>query len=46
MMIIEKYIISFWQGKFKLWHSFWLVGGVGGIIFGQIMMFFEQVPSF
>tara|TARA_B100000700_G_scaffold62234_1_gene68432 strand:+ start:1109 stop:1453 length:345 start_codon:yes stop_codon:yes gene_type:complete len=42
MMIIEKYIISFWQGKFKLWHSFWLVGGVGGVIFGQIIMFFEK----
>ena len=42
MGIIEKYIMSFWQGKLKLWHSFWLVGGVGGIIFGQIMMFFEK----
>ena len=42
MGIIEKYIMSFWQGKLKLWHSFWLVGGIGGIITGQIIIFLEQ----
>lgn len=41
-MLIEKIISNFWQGKLKLWHSFWLVGGVGGIIVGQIIMFIEE----
>ena len=31
-MFIEKFIINFWRGNLKLWHSFWLVGGFGGII--------------
>ena len=41
-MIIEKYIINFWQGRLKLWHSFWLVGGIGGIFAGQIIIFIEE----
>ena len=41
-MIIEKYIIYFWQGKLKLWQSFWLVGGLVGIIIGQILIFLKE----
>ena len=41
-MIIEKYIIHFWQGKLKLWQSFWLVGGLVGIIIGQILIFLKE----
>ena len=42
-MFIEKFIISFWQGKMKLWQSFWLVGGIGGIIITQIIIFIEEI---
>ena len=42
IMFIEKYITSFWQGKLKLWQSFWLVGGLIGIIIGQIIIFIEE----
>jgi len=41
-MFIEKFIINFWRGNLKLWHSFWLVGGFGGIIVSQIIIFIEQ----
>ena len=43
-MFIEKFIINFWRGNLKLWHSFWLVGGFGGIIVSQIIIFIEQKP--
>ena len=41
-MIIENFIRKFWQGKLKLWHSFWLVGFIGGIIVGKIIVFIEE----
>jgi len=41
-MLFESYIINFWKGKLKLWHSFWLIGGIGGIIIGQIIVFIEE----
>ena len=41
-MIFENYIINFWKGRLKLWQSFWLIGGFGGVIIGQIIVFIEE----
>tara|TARA_Y100000590_G_scaffold337398_1_gene384355 strand:+ start:11843 stop:12193 length:351 start_codon:yes stop_codon:yes gene_type:complete len=41
-MFLENYIKDFWRGKLKLWHSFWIVGGIGGILIGQIIIFIEK----
>ncbi|MBI29326.1 MAG: hypothetical protein CFH21_01156 [Alphaproteobacteria bacterium MarineAlpha5_Bin11] len=41
-MVIEKYIKNFWYGRVKLWQSFWLVGGIGGIIIGRIIIFIKE----
>ena len=41
-MFIENFLKNFWKGKLKLWQSFWLVGGIGGIIIGQIILFIEE----
>ena len=41
-MIIENFIKNFWNGKIKLWQSFWLVGVIGGIIVGNIIIFIEE----
>ena len=40
-MIIENILKKFWLGKLKLWQSFWLVGGIGGVIIGKIIIFIE-----
>ena len=41
-MIIENFIRNFWQGKIKLWQSFWLVGGIGGILIFNLIIFIED----
>ena len=41
-MLVENYIVNFWKGNLKLWHSFWLIGAIGGVIIGQIIVFIEE----
>ena len=41
-MNIESLIKKFWQGKIKLWQSFWLVGAIGGFIIGRIIILIED----